>query len=214
MSSFVKRTAWSALLALLLLGVAGGPAQAQLGVSAGANFDSVEDIKAEAGNGGTLENATGYHLGVVYDFGVGPLNFRPGVFYRKIGTFEFPELRSDGSTIESDVSAIEVPVDVRLTFVALPVVSAYLLGGPNAVFPRSDGEFENELEDVSYTFNIGVGAGISVPGVDLTLQPELRYEFGATDYVSETFQLGDDGPTFEPTDRKISAFALRLNVLF
>lgn len=207
MNSSTKQITRSVLLALVLLGVASAPAQAQFGVSAGADFDSVNDIRAEGEDVRTLENATGYHLGVVYELGLGPIHLRPGLFYRKVGSFDFP----DNETF--DVTAVEVPVDVRFTVIPFPIVSGYVLGGPKAVFPQSEGEFEdNALEDISYTFDVGVGANVSVPGVGLTLQPELRYEFGATDYIGEDFDIG--GTTFEPTDRKLSAFALRLNVLF
>lgn len=209
MHSSTKRIARSVLLALVLLGVASAPAQAQFGVSAGADFDSVDDIRAEGEDVSTLESATGYHLGAVYEFGLGPINLRPGLFYRKVGSFDFPD------TEEFDVTAVEVPVDVRFTVIPFPLVSGYVLGGPKAVFPQSEGEFEdNALEDISYTFDVGVGANVSVPGVALTLQPELRYEFGATDYIGEDFEIGDT--SFQPSDseRKLSAFALRLNVLF
>lgn len=205
MYSSFGRTAGATLLAIIFLGWSPAPAQAQFGVSAGLDFDSLNDIETTTSDNATVENSTGYHLGVVYDLGLGPLNVRPGFFYRKMGTYDFP-----GGL--SDVTAYEVPVDLRFTVVPTPVVSAYVLGGPNAFFPRGEGEFDDDLEDVSYTFNIGVGADVSIPGMGLTLQPELRYEFGASDYVDEDIEVGD--ASFQPSNRKISAFALRLNVLF
>ena len=203
----MKRITYSALLAVLLLSISGTPAQAQLGVTGGLNFDSLDDINESA----TLDNSTGYHVGIVYDLGLGPVSIRPGLLYRDVGSFEFsgvPNVDVD----EVDVTAFEVPVDVRVTIFPFPLVSPYVLGGPNAFLPRSDSDaFDDGLEDVSLTFNVGVGADVSVPGVGLTLQPELRYEFGATDYIDD-FSIGDTD--FNPTDRKLSAFALRLNVLF
>lgn len=201
----ILRIVRSSLLVIAFLGLSVSSAQAQFGVSAGLDFNSTDDIEATTNQNATLDNATGYHLGVVYELGMGPVNLRPGVFYRKVGTYDFPNSRSD-------VTAWEVPVDVRVTVLPFPLVSPYVLGGPQAVFPRSEGEFDESLEDVSYTFNIGVGANVSVPGAGLTLQPELRYEFGATDYVDDDFEIG--GTEFEPSDPKLSAFALRLNVLF
>lgn len=201
----VNRTWLAAVIAIALFGLATAPAQAQLGVAAGLDFDSLSDIETSSNDNATVENATGYHLGVVYELGLGPLSIRPGLLYRKVGSYEFPDSRSD-------VTALEVPVDLRFSFLPIPLIQPYILGGPNAVFPRADGEFDEEMEDVSYTFNIGAGADISLPGVGVTLQPELRYEFGATDYVSEEFEVG--GTTFTPSDRKLSAFALRLHVLF
>lgn len=207
MHSSATRALRPLLVAVMLLGVSALPANAQLGVSAGLDFESMDDIRAASGGqDAALDNATGYHLGVVYDVGIGPLNVRPGLFYRRVGTYDFP------SADKFDVTAVEVPLDLRLTVLPTPIVSAYVLGGPKAVFPRSDGEFEDELEDISYTFNVGVGADVSIPGVGFTLQPELRYEFGATDYVNDSFEIG--GTEFTPSDRKLSAFAVRLNVLF
>jgi hypothetical protein len=205
MYSSSVRTTKAFLFAITFLALSAAPAQAQFGVSAGLNFDSLSDIETTTSNNATVDNANGYHLGVVYDLGLGPLSLRPGFFYRKVGTYEFPDETSD-------VTAWEVPVDVRLTVIPTPVISAYVLGGPNAFFPQGEGEFDGGLKDVSYTFNIGVGADVSIPNVGLTLQPELRYEFGASNYIDEDFEVG--GANFEASDRKLSAFALRLNVLF
>jgi len=207
MRSSIKRISCSVLLALLLLGGTGTPAQAQFGISAGLDFDSVDDIETttDTDENATLDNSTGYHLGIVYDLSLGPVSLRPGAYYRKVGTYDFPDSNSD-------VTAWEFPLDIRLTVVPIPVVSPYLVGGPKATFPQAEGEFEDQLEDVSYTFDVGVGADVSVPGTEWTLQPELRYEFGATDYVDESFEIG--GTEFEPSDPKFSAVALRLTVLF
>ncbi|MFB6280174.1 MAG: outer membrane beta-barrel protein [Salinibacter sp.] len=205
----MKHIVSSTLLALVFLGVSALPAQAQFGIAAGANFDSVSDIQ----NGQNVsENATGYHIGAVYDLGLGPVSIRPGLFYRKVGSYDFSDVT--GADVEQlDVTAFEVPVDLRVTLLPTPLVSPYLVGGPNAFLPQSsEDSFDEDFEDVSFTFNIGVGANVSVPGVGLTLQPELRYEFGASDYISDDFDVG--GTSFSPSDRKLSAYALRLNVLF
>ena len=213
MHSTTKRVSSSVLLALLLLGMTGPPAQAQLGVTAGLNFDSVDDIETttNASQNETLDNATGYHFGVVYKLGLGPVSVKPGLLYRKVGSYDFSGV-PDVDLNEVDVTAFEVPVDVEVTLFPFPLVSPYVLGGPNLFLPRSDSDaFDDGLEDVSFNFNVGVGADVSIPGVGITLKPELRYEFGATDYVDD-FSVGET--EFNPTDRKLSAFALRLNVLF
>ena len=213
MHSSLKRTTGSLFLALLLLGAVGTPAQAQVGVTAGLNFDSLGDIETttNANQNETLDNATGYHFGIVYNLGLGPVDIRPGLIYRKVGSYDFSGI-PDANVDEVDVTAFEVPVDIRVTVLPVPIVSPYVLGGPNLFLPRSGNEdFDDGLEEVSFTFNVGVGADVSIPGVGLALQPEVRYEFGATDYVDD-FSIGE--ADFNPTDRKISAFALRLNVLF
>lgn len=208
MSSTRLRLPLALLLAsLVALGTA-APAQAQLGVAAGLNFDSVGDIEttSNTSQNATLDNSTGYHVGAVYELGLGPVNIRPGLFYRKLGqTYEFPNN-------SADVAAWEVPVDVRVTLLPTPLISPYILGGPKASFLRSDlDELDSELENVSYSFVIGLGANISL-GPLFTLQPELRYDFGATDYVDDSIEIGDT--EFNQEDPTLSAIALRLNVIF
>jgi hypothetical protein len=209
MYSFLRRVG-SALLVALLLGTFGRPALAQFGVAAGANFQALDDIAAGSRTE-TVDNATGYHLGVVYDVSVGPVALRPGVFYRDIGSYDFSDVQGSDLT-QVDVTAFEALLDLRVSLLPTPLVRPYLVGGPSVFVPQSeDDALEDGLESASYAFNLGVGVGISVPGVDLTLQPELRYEIGATDYLSD-FQVGDT--PFSPSEQKLSAFALRLHVLF
>jgi hypothetical protein len=200
----------SVLLIALLLGTFSRPAMAQFGVAAGANFQTLDDIKAGSRTE-TVDNATGYHLGVVYDVSVGPVALRPGLFYRDIGSYDFSSVQGSDLT-QVDVTAFEALMDVRVSLFPTPLVRPYLVGGPSVFVPQSeDDALDDGLESASYTFNLGVGVDISVPGIDLTLQPELRYEVGATDYLSD-FEVG--GTPFSPSEQKLSAFALRLHVLF
>lgn len=209
MHTSVKQATYSALFALLLLGGTAMPAQAQFGIAAGANFDSVSDVQGTSGVQDVQNTSTGYHIGAVYDLSVGPVNLRPGLFYRKIGSYDFSDVSADVGDL--DITAFEVPVDVRVTVVPLPFVSPYVVGGPNAFLPRSsEDDFDDDFEDVSFTFNVGVGADVSLPMVDLTLQPEFRYEFGASNYIDDDFEV--EG--ISPSDRQLSAYAVRLNVLF
>jgi hypothetical protein len=209
MHSFLPRFG-SVLLVALLLGTFSRPATAQFGVAAGANFQTLDDIEAGSRTE-TVDNATGYHLGVVYDVSVGPVALRPGVFYRDIGSYDFSGVQ-DSDLTQVDVAAFEALLDLRVSLLPTPLVRPYLVGGPSVFIPQSENDaLENGLESASYAFALGAGVGISVPGVDLTLQPELRYEIGATDYLSD-FQVG--GTRFSPSEQKLSAFALRLHVLF
>lgn len=199
-------TALSTLLVLLLLGTA-TPAKAQLGINGGLNFSSVDDIDADD-RSGTLDNSTGYHLGLVYNMGLGPVDIRPAFVYRRIGEYELGASSLPGQA-RYTVSAWEVPIDVKFTL-PLPVISPYVLAGPMVTIPRGEDEFDDALEEVSYTLNVGVGGSISVGSA--TLEPELRYEFGATKYIKDDFTIGDT--EFQPRESpKYSAISLRLNIL-
>lgn len=205
--------ALSTLLALVLALGTAAPAQAQIGVAGGLNFESAGDIETTTTNNATLDNSTGYHIGLVYELGLGPATIRPGFFYRRVGTFEFSTSALPQGENRFDVAAWQVPVDLRFTVLPTPLVSPYVLAGPMATFPRGEGDFEDATEDISYSLNVGVGANISLPATSLKIQPELRYEFGATKFIKEDFEIGDT--EFSPQDApSFSAFGLRVNVIF
>lgn len=211
MFSPVPRVFLCTLFALILLGSA-VPAHAQLGIAGGLNFESGSDIEVSTADNATFDNATGYHVGVVYDLGLGPVSLRPGLIYRRVGTFQFSGSAFPGGESRYDVSAWEVPLDLR--FSLLPsVIRPYLLGGPMVTFPQGEEEFDDAVDELSFSLNIGAGVEIAVPGSPFVFQPELRYEFGATDYISDDFEIGD--AEFHPQESpRFSALGLRLHVLF
>lgn len=207
------RPARASVLAILVLMLAAGPAHAQLGITAGLNFESLDDIRSEAQDAdASFENSTGFHIGVVYNIGAGPLDLRPGVIFRQVGQYEFAG--QDFQDPESfDVSVIEVPLDLKLQLLPTPIVKPYLLGGPMLSFPSAENDFDEATKQTSFSLNIGGGIGISVPGLGFELQPEVRYEFGATTFIEDEFEIA--GRTIQPQEEpKFSAFSVRLHLLF
>lgn len=197
-------TACGAALAFVLISAA--PAQAQLGIGAGLNFNDLDDIDTSSGSA-TFDESTGYHFGLFFNAGSGPVSLRPGVFYHQIGSYDFP----DGE--ELDLSAIEVPIDILLDFAPGSPASVYLLGGPVVTFPSSgEGDFAEAFQDISLSADIGAGIALRLPGDGLTLMPELRYSTGLTDYWSDDFSVGE--VTVSPTERRMSRWMIRLNVIF
>ncbi|PEN14377.1 hypothetical protein CRI94_04910 [Longibacter salinarum] len=213
MRAMLKRFATSALALAIIVLVGASPAHAQLGIAGGLNFESSDDISTSSADA-NFENSTGYHIGVVYDAGFGPVNIRPGFFYRKVGTYEFGNTTGGGAAGTIDISTFEVPVDVRLNLLVTPVITPYVLAGPMLTIPRSnvDGfgngdDFDDFTEDMSLSANVGAGVQLNLPAVPFKLQPELRYEFGISEYVDTDAVEVSESPKF-------SAFSLRLNVIF
>jgi hypothetical protein len=191
---------------LLALGTA-QPVQAQgLGIGAGLNFNQLNDIEVGSGSA-TYDNSTGYHAGIFLELGGGPLSFRPGVFYHQLGRYEFPA----GERIE--LTAIEVPLDVRLSLATGGALRPYVLAAPVLTLPRSD-EFEDAVKDMTLTADLGVGMELGFGGSGLRFMPELRYSVGVTDYLSDSFQIGAVTVTPADSDRRFSRIMLRLNVMF
>ena len=209
MKSFLRTLPVAALFFVFAL--AGAPdAHAQFGVAGGANFDDFGDVR-NANDENISENATGYHVGLFYEFGAGPLSVRPGVFYMDVGSFNFQGENEAGDEIqeEFDLNLVEVPVDLRysLTF---PFVKPYATVGPVFRFPTGDGgdSFDGETEDFSLAANVGGGVEVGFPGTSLRLYPELRYSFGINDIASDFGFQGEDDSS------RLNNFMLRLGVSF
>ncbi len=157
---------------------------AQLGIAAGLNFESMSDITGN--REATFDNASGYHVGVFYDLGAGPVGLRIGAFYREV-----PDVQLDTAGIVDafDLTLVDVPVDLRFNLTATPVIRPYLLAGPVFSFPSSsNSEYDEAFEQVSVAGNVGGGVAISLGGI--TLFPEIRYAIGVTRFMKDKFQIG------------------------
>jgi hypothetical protein len=193
------------------------PAGAQFGIAAGLNFDSIDDINLEADDGrSTFDQATGYHAGVFYDLGVGPLGVRIGLFYRDLGTID---VEGVAEPVEVNLSMIEAGVDLRYTILAVPKASPYLLVGPVVSLPRSDSEgggaFEKSYDDALESLMVSgvVGAGVSLNLGTIAVMPEIRYAVGLSGLTGKEFEIGGITYRIEKT-QKVKSVQLRLGIRF
>jgi len=186
--------------------------KAQPGISAGLNFNQLDEIETETLRA-DLENSTGYHFGLFYDLTFGPVALRPGIMYRHIGEYGFSNLNLPDQTSLFDLDVIDVPVDLRWRILPQSPVKPYLLVGPVLSFPQAEDDLDDGVEVVSLSADIGAGLGIELPGAGITLMPELRYEFGTTPFIQDEFDVGD--ATIQPQDTpRLNSFVLRLGVRF
>lgn len=192
----------------LSLCLAAPRAHAQLGVAAGLNFDRLGDIRTQSASA-TFDNATGYHIGVFYDLGSAPIAVRPGVFLRNAGDIDW-DVTEAGESFS--LTLIELPIDVRVPVLHAPLLKPYILGGPVVSFPRSDNdEVEDTFEDLLISGSVGVGVEVTVPAIGLRLFPELRYSFGLSRFMKDSFSVG--GVEFDVEDQtRLNAVMLRLGV--
>jgi hypothetical protein len=189
------RTALAALAALTLAPAA----HAQLGVAVGANFDRVSDIEGNAN--ATFNNASGYHVGVTLNLGVGPIALRPGVFYTDVGDLT----TESGRKLDFDL--VEAPVDVIFKIPA-PIVKPYVLGGPVFRFAQN-GDEDGQIEAEDFTVAGAVGAGIEVNTFVFRPYIEARYQFGLQRFTTDIAGI----PTGE-NDTKLNTFMIRLGLTF
>ena len=193
---------------LLLLAV---PAHAQFGVFAGLNFDDFDDIETDSRDA-AFESASGYHFGLFFEYGAGPLAVRPGVLYRQINDGEFTVSDAAGVVTDFDVSLIEVFADLKVGLPLLPIVQPYAFAGPVVGFPSSsDDDFDEALADAALWGNIGLGVDVGLVGV--RLQPEIRYSLGLSRFTDEEITIG--GVSLDANEaQNLNSFMIRLGVVF
>jgi hypothetical protein len=214
-----SRLSFAILLGLMLAGsgLLASPARAQFGVTAGLNFAQMDDFTSSVQNtsvNAAFDNATGYHVGLVYELGSGRWAVRPAAVFRTIGTYTLPQDPTVGDLRnEFDLQVVEVPVDVKLRLIDLPLIHPYLLAGPVASFPWGEGDFSDATEEIALSANVGGGINIDASWLPVALQAEVRYETGVTDMLQNNFTVG--GQTFEVRNEpRNSALSVRLNLLF
>lgn len=201
---------------LVLLFVPGlQQANAQIGVAAGLNYDSVSDL--DLGDVTTsFDAASGYHVGLFYDLALGAVGVRLGAFYRDLGDVKPGSGGVDQTDITDaldnfDLTMIDFPVDIRLNLSATPLIHPYVLFGPVFSIPSSDVDFvDTYLESVLVTGNVGVGLALNVAGISLF--PEFRYAIGITSLLKDEVEIGD--VTFETDTQRVNSVMLRLGVIF
>jgi hypothetical protein len=194
------------LLALLFLPFAvAQPAFAQLGIAAGANYETVSDIGQV-----NFDGAAGFHAGLFFDLKMGGFALRPGIYYTDVGTFDInePSLEVDGF----DLNLIEIPVDARFRFATESPVRPYLMAGPVIrIAGTSEDAFDDSINKFSVAGNAGIGIEIG-NARGFSLYPELRYTFGISRLANDFEFLGGE---FDIDDSiYLNTFMLRLGVTF
>ncbi len=204
-----RRLAISTFAALLF--VSAGltySARAQgLGISVGANFNSLSDVDT-GDRQATFENATGWHLHLWFDLPVGPVAIRPGLRYTDVGeVFDDARIGVDPFRVEQVVTMLEIPVDLRIRL-GVPIVTPYVMAGPVLRFPAGTDD-EDRLKSFSLAGGAGIGVELGLVGIKLF--PELKYTFGITRFTQDSYEIG--GVTISPDgSQRLNAVMLSLGV--
>ncbi|NDC87793.1 MAG: PorT family protein [Bacteroidetes bacterium] len=186
------------------------PARAQIGVTAGLNFDQVTDLVA-SGEDVMLEQASGFHVGLFADWSLGPVAIRPAVIVRQSTGLPLSLM---GSRTTFDVTTVEIPLDLRVTLVPLPVIKPYVLAGPKLGMNWSATTgFADAIERLTMGADVGMGVEVRIPGIDMKLLPELRVGVGLSNFITGDFVV--DGVSFTPdSEGTLQTIQLRLGIAF
>ncbi len=197
------------IFALIFAALVALPSQsfAQLGVAAGLNFDEFSDISGS--RKATFDNASGYHVGVFYDLSLAAVGLRIGAFYRDVGDVD---VSLEGVDDAFALNMIDVPVDIRFNFTSTPILKPYLLAGPVFSFPSSDDDdYQDALEDVSISGNVGAGLAFNLGSI--RFYPEVRYAIGVSRFMKDSFSIGAVDFETDEVQRQNSVM-LRLGIGF
>ena len=197
---------WGAGLALGLVCTLPADAEAQIGILAGYNRDTLAEFLPE--NGFDLTELTdGYHVGVFLNFNLATFSIRPAVIYHRM-----PELvaMAGEERVRFDIDLVEIPLDFRIRL-PLPAVQPYVLGGPVLTFPSSTFSGVDDLltaRPVRAEFGVGVELDLG-----FRLWPEVRYGFGLGSLMGSDVAVGSRVLQGEGEPRHDS-LTLRLGISF
>jgi Outer membrane protein beta-barrel domain len=181
MRNMLGRSALAVSAVLLVQLTAVRPAQAQFGIMGGANFESLTDLTGGP-NPQLFSAATGYHVGIFAELGLGPVSIRPAALYLNAGSlFQGAQFLT---TDAFDLSYLAVPIDIQLHLI--PFV--YFLAGPEFQFllsAKTDPDFKDNLKNL--VMRGGAGLGFKLGPVFA----EGRYVFGLTGLTpSDPYTVG------------------------
>lgn len=181
-------------------------AEAQIGILAGYNRDTLAEFLPE--NGFDLTEITdGYHVGVFLNFNLATFSIRPAVVYHRM-----PELvaMAGDERVRFDIDLVEIPLDFRLRL-PLPAVQPYVLGGPVLTFPSSTFSGVDDLltaRPVRAEFGVGVELDLG-----FRLWPEVRYGFGLGSLMGSGVAVGS-GVLRGDGEPRHDTLTLRLGISF
>ena len=184
-------------LLLALLASATAPAQAQFGVTGGANFSNLGDARVA-----DFDQSTGWHVGVFGQAKMAVLGLRASVLYMDAGDAELlcNDIRADCSLPQAPVDLVSVPLDLQLRF-PLGLAALYVAGGPDFRFPIEDGQPVFNAQQVNVAASGAVGAEV------LNVFLEMRYVRDVTSYAQD---IGAD----TETDYELNTVMLRAGIGF
>lgn len=190
----IQKGSLSALVAIVALWSASSShAQLRFSLSAGPNFTTL-DVDLENIRNPEYDAVVGFFVSVNAGLTLGPLSVHSGANYVNAGAiFNGSEFLSRD---EFDVNFITVPLDVRVYLPITPIATPYILGGAELRYlldlSDADAEFEEALNRQSTAASIGLGVKLKVPGIGISLAPEVRYHIDVTGLTEGDVDLRDE----------------------
>lgn len=204
---------------LLAFGLFALTATAQLGIRAGANFTDLK-LSDEFVSAAT-NSQTGFHAGLNYNFGLGPIGLEIGAYWTTVGT----QLSTEGQlqeiiTRNVDLNYIQVPIALRFNLIPLIYLKAggYVSGQVSAAaeivevangeIPANPVDFAEDLNSFDAGLVFGLGVKVS------KLEIEGGFDLGLKNIYSA--DVSADGIDFDvdPSDIDMKNAVYKLGVTY
>lgn len=191
------------------------PAQAQIGFVAGYGTNMFSSPGFSGSNSSEFESSGSLNVGLFYDFRLGRVTVRPGLFIRQVNfDWTLSQLDSPFNPISEDLRVAEFPIDFLIHF-PLESINPYVVLGPSFNFLHTDQpdlrqSLDREKGSTSFTsFTIGAGIELAPEGWGVVLFPEIRFGLALNGFLSEEYIVRT--ATYSADDsEKISSLTFRV----
>lgn len=193
---------------------------AQLGIRAGANFSDLKlnDEFVEA----ATNSQTGYHIGLNYNLGLGPIGLEVGAYWTTVGS----QLTLDDPTYEAitsnvDMDYLQVPVALRFNLIPLIYLKAgaYVAGQISTAteiievanggdLPADPVDFADSLNSFDAGLVFGVGVKIS------KLEVEGGFDLGMTNVYDTSVSTDGLDVSINPSDIDMKNAVYKIGVTY
>ncbi len=193
-------------------------AKAQIGFAGGFSANLASDPGFSSTNKTTFDAKASFNLGMFYNFRIGAITLRPGIFISQ-ADFDW-ELEGISnpllSPVQNSIRMASFPIDLLYHFNA-ESISPYIVLGPSFNFVHTDQPdlrqtFDKPEGSTNFaSFTIGAGVEIQPEGWGVILLPEIRYGLALSgflkeDYIVRTVSYASDSAV------KMNSFVVRLGV--
>ena len=192
MTALAKKIIFLFTFSLIVL-LTATSAKAQIGFVAGYGANLLSSPSFSSSASGEFETEGSLNLGVFYDFRLGRVTVRPGLFIRQVNfDWKLSGLEAPFNPISEDLRVAEFPIDFLIHF-PTQSVDPYLVVGPSFNFVHTDQpdlrqSLDREQGSTNFTsFTIGAGLQLAPDGWGIVLFPEIRYSLALSGFLSEEY---------------------------
>ncbi len=202
---------------ILVLALVSPPATAQIGFVGGYGVNLFSQPSFSSSANGEFDTQGSFNLGLFYDFRLGRVTVRPGLFLRQVNfDWRLSGLDAAFNPISEDLRVAEFPIDFLIHF-PTPSINPYVVIGPSFNFLHTDQpdlrqSLDREKGSTNFTsLTLGAGLELAPAGWRVVLFPEIRYSLALSGFMNEEY-IVRTVTYMTDSSEKISTLTFRLAI--